>query len=100
MVETTQEPTDAQTPPDEWLESVRRHEASGDYFIAFDTARQRLEEHPDSLALKYRAVLALALAELQLPAAESDTLPEPPAGAQVNRVDVVVRLRRGDSASD
>lgn len=46
----------------EWVDEVRRHEASGDYFIAFDTARHGLEHHPESRDLKYRAVLALARA--------------------------------------
>ena len=45
-----------------WEARVRDHEADGDYFLAFDAARQGLEAWPGSWRLKYRSVLALARA--------------------------------------
>ena len=45
-----------------WLEAVRREERRGELLSAFDLAEQGLEEHPDDVALKHRAVLALARA--------------------------------------
>src|SRR5262249_21279034 len=44
----------------EWLASVKAAEADGEFFRAYDTARQGLAQHPDDLALRHRAVLALA----------------------------------------
>src|SRR5262249_59506988 len=44
----------------EWLASVKSAEADGEFFRAYDTARQGLAQHPDDLALRHRAVLALA----------------------------------------
>jgi hypothetical protein len=49
-------------PPDAWLEAVRREERRGELLAAFDLARRGLGEHPDDVALKHRAVLALARA--------------------------------------
>ncbi len=44
----------------EWLASVKAVERDGEFFRAYDTARQGLAEHPDSLPLRHRAVLVLA----------------------------------------
>ena len=49
-------------PPRGWLAAVRREERRGELLSAFDVAERGLEEHPDDLALKHRAVLALARA--------------------------------------
>jgi len=46
--------------PEDWLAEVRRLEREGELFRAYDLARQGLEEYPDNLALKRRAVLCLA----------------------------------------
>ncbi len=43
-----------------WLEAVRHEERRGELLAAFDAAERGLAEHPDDLALKHRAVLALA----------------------------------------
>ena len=43
-----------------WLEEVRREERRGELLTAFDLAERGLEEHPDHVPLKHRAVLALA----------------------------------------
>jgi class 3 adenylate cyclase len=51
-----------QHPPDAWLEAVRREERRGELLAAFDLAERGLNEHPEDLALKHRAVLALARA--------------------------------------
>jgi hypothetical protein len=48
--------------PKAWLEAVRREERRGELLAAFDLAERGLAEHPDDLALKHRAVLALARA--------------------------------------
>ena len=48
--------------PEAWLEQVRREERRGELLAAFDIAERGLGEHPDDLALKRRAVLALARA--------------------------------------
>lgn len=45
-----------------WLDAVRREERRGELLSAFDLAERALEEHPDDVALKHRAVLALARA--------------------------------------
>jgi hypothetical protein len=45
-----------------WLDAVRREERRGELLSAFDLAERGLEEHPDDVALKHRAVLALARA--------------------------------------
>jgi hypothetical protein len=45
-----------------WLEAVKREERRGESLVAFDLAEQGLAEYPDDLALKHRAVLALARA--------------------------------------
>src|SRR5262245_30580418 len=44
----------------EWLASVKAVERDGEFFCAYDTARQGLAQHPDDLSLQHRAVLALA----------------------------------------
>jgi hypothetical protein len=44
----------------EWLAEVRRYERDGELFRAYDLARQGLEQYPDDLQLKHRAVLCLA----------------------------------------
>lgn len=41
---------------------MRREERRGELLAAFDLAERGLEEHPDDMALKHRAVLALARA--------------------------------------
>src|SRR3954469_10534689 len=46
----------------EWAESVRDAERRGELLTAFDLAERALDEHPDDLWLKHRAVLALARA--------------------------------------
>ena len=45
-----------------WLAAVRREERRGELLSAFDIAERGLEQHPDDVALKHRAVLALARA--------------------------------------
>jgi hypothetical protein len=47
-------------PADWWLEAVKREERRGELLAAFDYAERGLDEHPQSLALKHRAVLSLA----------------------------------------
>ena len=46
----------------EWAEAVRDAERRGELLTAFDLAERALEEHPDVLWLRHRAVLALARA--------------------------------------
>jgi hypothetical protein len=46
----------------EWLAAVRDAERRGELLVAFDLAGRALEEHPDDIWLKHRAVLALARA--------------------------------------
>lgn len=46
----------------DWLARVRGHEARGELLLAYDTALQGLDEHPDDLWLAHRAVLNLAKA--------------------------------------
>jgi tetratricopeptide (TPR) repeat protein len=46
----------------EWAEAVRDAERRGELLTAFDLAERGLEEHPDDLWLRHRAVLALARA--------------------------------------
>jgi hypothetical protein len=48
--------------PEAWLDAVRLEERRGELLAAFDLAERGLDEHPEDLALKYRAVLALARA--------------------------------------
>jgi hypothetical protein len=43
-----------------WLDAVRRAERRGELLTAFDLAERGLTQHPDDVALKHRAVLALA----------------------------------------
>jgi tetratricopeptide (TPR) repeat protein len=45
-----------------WLEAVVREERRGELLLAFDLAERGLAQHPDDVALKHRAVLALARA--------------------------------------
>src|SRR5271167_3744149 len=45
---------------DSWLEQARSHAAAGDHLLAYDVAMRGLAEHPQDLALKHAAVLALA----------------------------------------
>ena len=45
-----------------WVEAVRDAERRGELLSAVDIAEQGLEEYPDDLWLKHRAVLALARA--------------------------------------
>ena len=45
-----------------WLDAVGREERRGELLSAFDIAERGLEQHPDDVALKHRAVLALARA--------------------------------------
>jgi len=44
----------------DWLAEVRAAEGAGEFFRAHDLARRGLLEHPESLRLQHRAVLALA----------------------------------------
>jgi hypothetical protein len=53
---------DARQPAAWWLDAVRREERRGELLTAFDLADRGLAEHPDDVALKHRAVLALARA--------------------------------------
>ena len=46
----------------EWLEAVRSEERRGEFLAEFDLANRGLEQYPDDLWLKHRAVLALARA--------------------------------------
>jgi class 3 adenylate cyclase len=55
--------TAPQLPPETaagWLDLVKRYERTGDLFLAYDLARHGIEQFPDDLALKHRAVLCLA----------------------------------------
>jgi class 3 adenylate cyclase len=45
-----------------WLAAARREERRGELLAAFDLAERGVAEHPNDLALKHRAVLALARA--------------------------------------
>lgn len=47
-------------PAAEWLRRVRHSESEAELFLAYDLARQGIEEHPHDAALKHRAVLCLA----------------------------------------
>jgi class 3 adenylate cyclase len=53
-------PPHAQHGASEWLAVVKAAERDGEFFRAYDAARQGLSEHPDDLPLRHRAVLALA----------------------------------------
>ena len=53
-------PRSEDRPAADWLAEVRRLEREGELFRAYDLARQALEQFPDDLALKHRAVLCLA----------------------------------------
>jgi class 3 adenylate cyclase len=53
-------PPHAQHSASEWLAVVKAAERDGEFFRAYDAARQGLSEHPDDLPLRHRAVLALA----------------------------------------
>jgi hypothetical protein len=44
------------------LDALQREERRGELLVAYDLAEQALAEHPDDVALKHRAVLALARA--------------------------------------
>jgi hypothetical protein len=46
--------------PDWWLQAVRDQERRGELLAAFDLAERGLNEYPDDVRLKHRAVLALA----------------------------------------
>jgi len=46
----------------EWLEAVKDAERRGELLSAFDLAERGLEQHPEDIWLKHRAVLALARA--------------------------------------
>ena len=54
----------------EWLAEVRRCESQAELFLAYDLARQGLEQFPDDTALKHRAVLCLASTGASARAAE------------------------------
>ena len=43
-----------------WLDAVRHAERRGELLTAFDLAERGLAQHRDDIALKHRAVLALA----------------------------------------
>ena len=45
---------------DQWLSDVLGAERRGELLTAFDLAERGLDEHPDEVALRYHAVLALA----------------------------------------
>src|SRR5258705_2179966 len=53
-------PPDAHPSESEWLAVVKAADRDGEFFRAYDAARQGLSEHPDDLPLRHRAVLALA----------------------------------------
>jgi len=53
-------PPHAQHSASEWVAAVKAAERDGEFFRAYDAARQGLSEHPDDLLLRHRAVLALA----------------------------------------
>ena len=53
-------PPHAQHGASEWLAVVKAAERDGEFFRAYDAARQGLSEHPNDLQLRHRAVLALA----------------------------------------
>jgi class 3 adenylate cyclase len=53
-------PPHAQHSASEWVAMVKAAERDGEFFRAYDAARQGLSEHPDDLLLRHRAVLALA----------------------------------------
>ena len=63
-------PSPAEDPPGvaatqtaaQWLDAVRVEERRGELLTAFDLAERGLAEHPDNIAIKHRAVLALARA--------------------------------------
>lgn len=61
---------DDSRPAATWLEAVLAQERRGELLTAFDLAERGLAEHPDDLALKHRAVLALARAGATAQAAE------------------------------
>lgn len=46
--------------PAQWLDLIRRHERTGELFLAYDLARQALDAFPGNLRLRHRAVLCLA----------------------------------------
>ena len=46
--------------PQIWLTRSRAHSGAGDHLLAYDVALRGVAEHPDDLALKHAAVLALA----------------------------------------
>jgi tetratricopeptide repeat protein len=46
--------------PVSWIGRARSHAAAGDHLLAYDVAQRGLDEHPQDLALKHLAVLALA----------------------------------------
>src|SRR5215468_2792322 len=50
----------AQHSASKWLALVKAAERDGEFFRAYDLARQGLAEHADDLPLRHRAVLALA----------------------------------------
>src|ERR1700716_3144716 len=52
----------AGTSADSWRQAVLGEERRGEQLAAFDLAERGLEQHPDDLWLKHRAVLALARA--------------------------------------
>src|SRR5215510_8120257 len=53
-------PPRAQHSATEWVAVVKAAERDGEFFRAYDAARQGLAQHPEDLALRHRAVLALA----------------------------------------
>ncbi|HEX4034409.1 MAG TPA: TRAFs-binding domain-containing protein [Solirubrobacteraceae bacterium] len=59
---TAEEPPGTTRTAEEWLEAVRVEERRGELLTAFDLAERGLAEHPGEIALKHRAVLALARA--------------------------------------
>ena len=49
-------------PVETWVDGVRDAERRGELLAAFDLAERGLDEHPDDVWLRHRAVLALARA--------------------------------------
>jgi class 3 adenylate cyclase len=60
MTENTEPPPTPRRSATEWLAEVRRYESDAELFLAYDLARQGLEQFPQDLRLKHRAVLCLA----------------------------------------
>src|ERR1700693_5650857 len=92
----------------EWLAEVRRCERDAELFLGYDLARQGLEEFPEDLALKHRAVLCLASTGARERAAEEfrrlgvdqfeqNPPPEMPAGLGFDLANLEARLLKDEA---